>query len=36
MSQTRSLIYRPDINNLQTKTVSFLYQEKLLEKVDGG
>ena len=28
--------YRPGIYNLQTRTVTFPGQEKLLEKVDGG
>ena len=32
----KSIIYRPDIYNLQTRTVTFPDQEKLLEKVDGG
>ena len=30
------MIYRPDIHNVQTRTVSFPDQEKLLEKVDGA
>ena len=30
------MIYRPGIYNLQTRTVTFPHQEKLLEKVDGG
>ena len=34
--QNKSTIYRPDISTLQTRTVTFLDQEKLLEKVDGG
>ena len=32
----KSIVYRPGIYNLQTKTVTFPDQEKLLEKVDGG
>ena len=30
------MIYRPGIYNLQTRTVTFPHQEKLLGKVDGG
>ena len=30
------MIYRPGIYNLQTRTVTYPDQEKLLEKVDGG
>ena len=33
--QNKSLIYRPAIHNLQTRTVSFLDHKNLLEKVDG-
>ena len=33
MSEIRVLIYRLDIHNLQTKTVSFLDQEKILKEV---
>ena len=33
MSKIRVLIYRLDINNLQTKTVSFMDQEKVLKEV---
>ena len=33
--QNKSIIYRPGINNLQTRTVTFLDQEKFLEKVCG-
>ena len=36
MSKIRILIYRPGLHNLQTRTVSFPDQEKVLEKVDGG
>ena len=32
--QNKSIIYRPDIYNLQTRTLTFPEQEKLLEKVD--
>ena len=32
--QNASIICRPGIYNLQTRTVTFPYQEKLLEKVD--
>ena len=34
--QNKNIIYRPDIYNLQTTTVTLPHQEKLLEKVDGG
>ena len=34
--QNKSIIYRPGIYNLQTRTVTFSDQEKLLEKVDLG
>ena len=30
------MFYEPGIHNLQTRTVSFPDQEKLLEKADGG
>ena len=33
MSKIRVLIYKLDIHNLQTKTVSFLDQEKILKEV---
>ena len=33
--QNKSMIYLSGINNLQTRTVSFPDQEKVLEKVDG-
>ena len=33
--QNKSIIYRPGIYNLQTRTVKFSDQEILLEKVDG-
>ena len=33
--QNKSIIYRPGIYNLQTRTVT-LPQEKLYEKADGG
>ena len=33
MSKIRVLIYRLDINSLQTKTVSFVDQEKVLKEV---
>ena len=36
MSKIRSITYRPDLHDLQTRTVSFPEQEKLIEKVDGG
>ena len=36
MSKIKSLIHRPDTYNLQTGTVKFPQQDKLLEKVDGG
>ena len=32
--QNKSIIYRPDIYNLQTRTVTFPDQDKLLEKID--
>ena len=32
--QSKSIIYRPGIYNLQTRTVTFPDQEKLIEKVD--
>ena len=32
--QNKSIIYRPEIYNLQTRTVTFLDQEKLLEKIE--
>ena len=32
--QSESMIYRPDIYNLQTRTVTFPGQEKLQEKVN--
>ena len=34
--QIKSIIYRPGIYNLQTRTLAIPDQEKLLEKVDGG
>ena len=34
--QNKSIIYRPSIYNLQTRTVTLPHQEKLFEKVDGG
>ena len=34
--QNKSLIYRPGIYNLETRTVRFPDQEKLLEKIDLG
>ena len=34
--QYKSIIYGPGIYNLQTRTVTFPDQEKLLGKVDGG
>ena len=34
--QNRSIICRPAIYDLQTRTVTFPGQEKLLEKVDAG
>ena len=34
MSKIRSITYRPGLLNLQTRTVSFPDQDKLLEKVD--
>ena len=34
--RSRRKIYRPDIDNIQIRTVSFPDQEKLLEKVDRG
>ena len=36
ISKIKTIIYRPSIYNLQTRTVTFPHQEKLLEKVDGG
>ena len=36
MSKIRSIIYRQEIHNLQTRNISFPDQEKLLEKVGGG
>ena len=36
MPKTRSIIYNPDTDNLQTRVASFPDQEKSLEKVDGG
>ena len=36
LHQNKSTIYRPDVHNVQTRTVSFPDQEKLLEKVDSG
>ena len=36
MRKIKNIIYRPDICNLQTKTVLFLDQEKLLKQVDGS
>ena len=36
IAQNKSTIYRRDTYNLQTRTVIFPHQEKLLEKVDGG
>ena len=36
MSKIRSITYRPGLHDLQTRTVSFPEQEKLIEKVDGG
>ena len=32
--QNKSIIYRPGIYNLQTRTLTFLEQEKLLEKLN--
>ena len=32
--QNKSIIYRPGIYNLQTRTLTFPEQEKLLEKVN--
>ena len=32
--QNKSIIYRPDIYNLNTRTVTFPDQDKLLEKID--
>ena len=32
--QNKSIIYRPDIYNLQTRTLTFPDQEKLLERVN--
>ena len=34
--QNKIIIYRPGIYNIQTRTVAFPDQEKLLEQVDGG
>ena len=34
--RNKSIIYRPGIYNLQTRTITFPGQEKLLEKVDDG
>ena len=34
--QNKIMFYEPGIHNLQTRTVSFPDQEKLLEKADGG
>ena len=34
--QNKSIIHKPGIYNLQTRTVAFPHQDKLLEKVDGG
>ena len=36
MSQIINKVYRLGLHNLQTRTVSFPDQEKLLQKVDGG
>ena len=36
MPKIVNVIYRPDIQNLQTIIISFPDQEKLLEKVDDG
>ena len=36
LHQNKSTIYRPDVHNVLTRTVSFPDQEKLLEKVDSG
>ena len=36
ISKIKTIIYRPSIYNLQTRTVTFPHQEKLIEKVDGG
>ena len=33
MPKIRSMVYRPDIQNLQTIIVSFTDQKKLLEKL---
>ena len=35
-AQNKSIIHRPGIYNLQTRTVTFPHQKKLLEKVDSG
>ena len=34
MSDIKSIIYRPGIYNLQTRTLAFLEQKKLLEKLN--
>ena len=34
MPKKKSILYRPDIYNLQTRTVTFPDQDKLLEKID--
>ena len=34
IEQNKSIIYRPNIYNLYTRTVTFPDQEKLLEKID--
>ena len=36
MPKIRSIVYRPDIHDLQTSIVSFADYEKFLEKVDDG
>ena len=34
--QNKSIVYRPGIYNIQTRTIAFPDQKKLLEKVDVG
>ena len=36
MTKIRSIIYRPELHDLQTRTVSFPEQQKLIQKVGGG
>ena len=36
ISKIRSITYRPEVHNLQTRIALFPGQEKLLQKVDGG